>query len=254
MPFYYLAGSAANLVTTSTLSSTSADANFPLANLKSDFLWKMFRFNSAAADMTLTADLGSSKAVDFSSVHFHNIDSGITSLVLQSDDNSGFSSATTRATFTLEDPAFYKAFTSASERYWRLKFNGTNTGGAVYIGKWSLGARSELTRAQKPIWTVSQKMEQLVGPSNIRVNRSLFAARTLKLPFLHYTLAQKEEIQSLIEAAEWGQAPIVVAPDSSDAIVLYGRVDESWSQKRKHASIYEHTVTIVEDQFPVIVN
>ena len=253
MAFYYLAGSAANLVTTATLSSTSADANFPLVNLQSDFLWNMFRFNSAAADMTLTADLGSSKAVDFSSVHFHNIDSGITSLVLQSDDNSGFSSATTRATFTLEDPAFYSAFSSASERYWRLLFNGTNTGGAAYVAKWTLGARSSLTRVQKPKWTVSQAMEQIVGPSNMRVNRSLFAARTLKLPFLHYTLAQKEEIQSMLESAQWGQAPIVVAPDSTDALVVYGRVDDSWSQKRQFTSIYEHTVTIVEDRFPVVV-
>jgi hypothetical protein len=252
MAFLYLAGEAANFILASTLSSTSADANFLLTNLNNSRQWKSFRFGSAGTDDTLTADLGSSLAITFCSVHFHNIDSGVTAVQLRKSTDNFAANDVLVSAMTVSSPSFFLDFASASTRYVRLKFVGTNTGGPIEIGKWVVGARSSLTRVQKNDWELGRIQDQVRNGDSI-INRALYPRRSLALDFAPYTAAQIAEIQALLDSSLWGQEPVVVAPDSSAADVLYGRTAGEWSYRKSTIvgdSLREHRLEIQEDQFP----
>lgn len=255
MSFLYLSGLSSNLITSATLTSSSQDTNFPRTNLAKDYVWNMFRFNSAGTNDTLAADLGSTgNTVTFSSVHFHNLDSGVTSTVLESATSTGFGTPTTRATFTVGTPSFYSSFSAGTtHRYWRLKFNGTNSGGAIYLGKWVLGQSSSLTANHLKKWGIDYIRDRRESLPGMPLNLSSYPRRRLRLPFRHTTAAQKNEISTAFDNAQWGQEPIVAAPDSSESEVVYGRVGGNWSVERDANNIYDHTVDIDEDQFPVVV-
>ena len=240
-----------NRIRTATLTSTNEDANFPRTRLQLPFGDRMFRFDTAAADMTLTADLGSALACTFSSLHFHNIDAGITSVVLSSDDNSGFSSPTTRATFTVASPTFFATFASASERYWRLTFNGTN-GSAIYLAKWTLGVHSSLWRGPLPEWGEIREMPQTQQKGR-RINRATHPPRRFELSFLYSTTAQKDEILALAEETAWGQEPLAIVPYDSEATVLFARLPNVLDFQRVNTAIRRFSLSIVEDDFPVVV-
>lgn len=256
MSFKYLSGADANFINAATLSQTGTEnANFPLSNLNRLFAWEVFRYDSASLNDSITADLGSAKACDYASVHFHNIDSGVTAVKLQSDDNAGFSSPTDRATFTVASPTFYATFASASERYWRFLFEGTN-GSALYFGGLSLGAASTLTRTYRPNWSVNYAMPQATGPSGARANRSLFPRRSVSLPFVNTTEAQKAEVLAMMTDCKWGEEPVVCSPNDPDEnFALYARPTGEWGYQRGVGSVddtWQHTVDLAEDRFPVI--
>lgn len=253
--FRYLAGSSANLISTATLSqSGTEDSNFPLSNLKQDFGWRMFRYSAAAADDTITADLGSAQAITFCSLHFHNLDSGITVELRRSTDNFAANDVLV-ATMTKNSPTFFATFSSVSFRYYRVKFVGTNSA-AIYLGKWVIGAHSTLTRMQRNGWQWGLTMPQAQGPAGLRINQSLWEARSVELPFFYETVAQRDEIHNMLKDSKWGEEPLVIVPDSEENIALYARAPNAWEIDRQIGGtgngLYEFSLSLTEDQHPII--
>jgi hypothetical protein len=138
MGFLYLAGSAANLVAGKTLTSSSEDSRYPRENISDGFPNIPFRFATAAANDQITVDLGSSTQVTFCSVHGHNIDSGVTAIQLRKSSDNFSANDVLVVTMTKATPSFYDASFDQTERYWRLRFVGTN-GDPLSIGEWVLG-------------------------------------------------------------------------------------------------------------------
>lgn len=254
--FYYLPP-ADNLITTATLSqSGTADANFPLSNLKSEFGWKMFRYAAAGADDTITADFGSAKQVTFCSIHFHNLDDAINVELRTSTDNFAANDALA-TTLTKNSPTFFSENINATIRSWRLKFVGTNAS-PIYIAKWVLGARSILTRMQRNGWQWSLRMPQAEGPSGLQVNQSLWEVRSVDLPFFYETIAERDEVHDMLTDSKWGEDPLVVVPDSEENVALYARAPNVWEIQRQigglsaQNGLYEFPLSITEDQHPII--
>lgn len=258
MSVLYIPSIASNLISTGTLSSSSADSNFPLTNLGTGFPFKVFRFNSAGTDDTITIDLGSSQSATFASIHGHNVDSGITALQLRKSTDNFSANDVLVDTFTVVDTAMYVSFNSTSSRYWRLKFTGTNTD-PIWIGEWVLGVSSSLTTNQEYGWSVGVGMPQVRVTNKagqiLATNLSNSYLRELEMEFISNSESDKNEVLALHVDSYWGQEPIVIVPDSNDEIVVHGRVSNAWKYKLNEgvSTIYTYGLTVVEDPLPVIV-
>ena len=248
MSFLYLAGEASNHILTATMSSASEDSNLPWSNLNNPQGWFAGRFNVAAADDYVHADLGSSKAATFCGVFFQNLDAGITVELRR-----GASGTTLVSTMTKSSPGFYSTF-SATDQDWRLKFVGTNTQ-KIYIGKWVLGVHKTLAATLREPYKPTEIMEQLqVDKSLPPKNLTTFPGLSIPLNFFAKTIAERDEVLDMRRDSKFGAEPLVVVPDTNDAsVVLYGRAADQWTWSQK-GLVYQIKARITDDSFPVIVN
>lgn len=261
MAFDYISGLAENLVTTATsITPSSENSNYDADNVGVGWPAQPFRFNTAAADDTLDFDLGSTKQPTFFSIHGHNIDSGITSITIISDTSSGFgASPTTVATITTYPvPTFFKLISSpTARRYWRFKFNGTN-GNPIEIGEVVIGVKKSLTRTQLIKWKIQVRQPQIRVsgkgiPQDLVSNLSDFQQRTITLTFLAENYTEINQIRDeLFVGTKWGEEPIICIPDSTDEIVIHGRVAQNYTVSRipgPSGGYHKINVVIKEDPF-----
>jgi len=257
MSFYYLAGLAANLLTGSsvTFSGDADDPNFPHENVATGRPWEMMRFAAAGTDDYIHIN-SDSISPDFCSIHFHNIDSGITAIELR----RGAAGGTLVATMTKASPSFYATFSAVADTDWRLKFVGTNSS-AIYIGEWVLGVKTTLTRNQRWEWSIGYRMPQrrIMGPSGIVLahNLSEQRLRSVQLPFGAITDAQlSEHLDDMLDGCKWGEEPLVIVPDSGRNWVIHGRPDAELLSSMIDVPTtgrWNDMVEVVEDPGPLIV-
>lgn len=258
MAFYYLAGLAANLLTGSSavFSGDADDTNFPHENAATGKPWEMMRFATAGADDYIHVNLDSISP-DFCSIHFHNIDSGITAIELR----RGAAGGTLVATMTKASPSFFSTFAAVADTDWRLKFVGTNTGGAIYLGEWVLGVKGTLTRSPDWNWQMHYRMPQrrVAGPSGLTLahNLSEQRLRALSINYVSLSDAQLTEHLDMLDDCEWGEEPLVVVPDSNRNWVIHGRPGADFGTtiypNPASTGFWRHSMTIEEDPGPLIV-
>lgn len=250
MSFLYLPESANHILTASSFStSSSEDSNLPWTNLTNPQVSFAGRFDAAAADDFIHADLGSSKSATLCAVIFDNLDDAITVELRR-----GASGTTLVSTMTKDTPAFYSTFGSASDQHWRLKFVGTNSS-KIYQGKWVLGTPTTLTKNQRYGWAVRYLMEQLrVDAALSPKNMTKSARRGLDLSFQSETVAQRDELLQMQRDGAWGAQRMLVVPDDNGPLVVYGKVAGEWSYTNDPGPLFPSAVTIEDDSFPVIVN
>lgn len=259
MAFYYLSGLASNLLTASgvTFSGDADDSNFPHENIATGKPWEMMRFAAAGTDDYIHANR-SSISPTFCSIHFHNIDSGITAIQLR----RGASGGTLVATLTKASPSFFTTFAAVADTDWRLTFVGTNTGGAIYIGEWVLGIHDTLTRPQDWGWNVGYRMPQrrLESPAGLVFahNLSEQSVRALTMSNVSTTDARLDEHLDMLADCAWGEEPLIVVPDSSrSSLVIHGRPEPDFQATlgatRDNVGFWRHGMTVLEDPGPIIV-
>lgn len=260
MSFIYLVGSSNRIAaSTSTLSASSTASGYSADNFgngKPGYPWIQ---SAAALDSTITVDLGSALANTFVSYHGHNLDSGVTSITLASDDNSGFTSATSRATPVKASPSFYATFASFSERYVRTTFNGTN-GSAIWLGEWVLGTSSTLTNAQLAEWSIDYVMPQMrqtgeLVPDVLATNLVDLHQRRLNLSFVAESFSERNEIDNLFINSGFGAEPFICVPDTDDVIVIHGRLPNQYTWERipgPSGGYHRTSFAIDEDPFPIM--
>jgi len=232
--FDYIAGLAENFATlsTTTITASSEDANFDTDNVGIGWPAKPFKFSVAAADDTLDFDFGSAKVPTILSVHGHNIDSGITSISVLSDDNSSFTSPVTEATILFADltsPTHFELMPSyTSHQYLRLKFNGTN-GNPIEIGEIGIGVKKTLL-AKMINWQLRDRMPQHRKTAGqvrqpIPTNLSTHPQRSGVIRFFAKSFAERNEVQTELRVGTaFGEEPLICIPDAADEIVLHCRV------------------------------
>jgi hypothetical protein len=128
-----------------TLSATSTDTAYPLANLQTYFARDQWKSNSLAANQSLVIDFGAAVAIDFCVIENHNLATshGSGNIYLQGADDSGFTTNAVNAVTDLTTAVTPKLFVFAAitRRYWRLYFDSTgNLGAKPEIGNLFLGA------------------------------------------------------------------------------------------------------------------
>jgi hypothetical protein len=259
--FNYLAGLSENFATlsTTTITASSEDSNFDADNVGTGWPAQPFRFNAAASGDTLSFDFGSAKTPTFVSIHGHNIDSGVTSIDILSDDNSGFSSPVTERNITfanLVSPTHFELLPSyTSHRYMRLLFNGTNTAAPIEIGEIGVGIKKTLT-AKVIDFELKDDMPQhrktggsVVQP--IPSNLSTHPQRSGVLRLFAKTFAARREIQDELRVGtSFGEEPLICVPDADDNIVLHARVPATISWERI-GDLFFTNILLQEDPFSI---
>ncbi|UCD56792.1 MAG: hypothetical protein JSV16_13350 [Candidatus Hydrogenedentota bacterium] len=256
MSFYYLSGLASNLLTASgvTFSGDADDSNYPHENAATGKPWEMMRFAAAGTDDYIHANR-TSISPDFCSIHFHNIDSGITAIELR----RGATGATLVATMTKASPSFYATFSAVADTDWRLKFVGTNAS-AIYIGEWVLGVKSTLAKDPRAGGlSIGYRMPQrrVSSPSGLVLahNLSEHRLRTLRMDFRLLSDSNlTEHLDDMMGDCAWGEEPIVIVPDSGRNWVIHGRPAEALvSTIRPGGLLLDDAIEIMEDPGPLIV-
>lgn len=110
---------------------TNEAAGFPKYRLLDSRHDALFRFNTSAAGHTIVVDRGAGSLLSINRAVIpsgHNFSGA--SVVIESDDNAGFASATTMFTGTIPAGLFDQVLTASAERYMRLRVTST--------GQWEL--------------------------------------------------------------------------------------------------------------------
>jgi hypothetical protein len=198
-------------------------------------------------------------ALDWLSIHGHNLDPSIVLTLEWSDDNSAWTSA---GTATIAQPTFYLRLSSGlSHRYWRVKATGTNTA-AIYYGELVLGQSLALaTQPRHPslsAWKLREEQPQVRSETLVGVpwvhNLTTEAVRTRVLPFRDIADASLQEARDEIyRRCGYGKHPIVLCPDDSKPEVIFGHVVPSREQSSFQATAHDRDLTVVEEPGPVVI-
>jgi len=105
-----------------TITATSEATGFPVANIVDLRTYTFFKAN-AAGTCYLTVDCGAAKSADALGIISHNLKTANASIAVESSNDNFTANIIERlAPFTpASDKSFMKLFTSASDRYWRIK-------------------------------------------------------------------------------------------------------------------------------------
>ncbi len=256
---YFLAGSGFNLLDGATITVTSEDSLFPKENLYDNRPSRPFKFNVDADNDYITFDLGSATNVDFCSIHGHNIDSGVTAIRLYSH-TSAFASATDgtlRATFTKATPTFYTRLSSpVSARYWKVSFIGNNVDGAIELGEVVLGVATAFTNNQRLPFDIRYRRRQIRNTTRageVHVySLTDHEERVLQLQYRPDSAASFEQVRdSIYQATDGGETPLVFVPDGDREEVIFGRIDNTWETQRLFDTLWEHQMIIAESPMGV---
>lgn len=173
-------------------------------------------------------------SVDIVSVHGHNIDPVI-SLELRRDTAAFAGAGTLEATITTFPLEFYSALgTIRDDRYWRLKFVGTNSA-AIYLGEVVLAQRLTLTRIFKPPEQIDYIDDQVrSGEVPIRSYRRMdHPRRVMDMEFSYDTAAAFLQARDeLVLRSRNGHHPMVIVPVDTETSCLYGKIEQVWSSSR----------------------
>lgn len=204
-------------------------------------------------------------AVDFASVHGHNIQANSYVRLRSSTDNfASTSNATDQAIMTQTQPSFYTVLSSAvGQRYWQLRIS--SSGGAsfaqdspVFIGELVIGQSYALARNFDYGSELRFVVDTLRGGSpasgSVYVHRvgqrprRIFAAE-----FNFFTTDEYREARQEVFERSFGDAnPIVVVPSTDGVDVIHGRIDNSWAVRQSlTAHFTENALTVLESNFPV---
>jgi len=179
-----------------TISSLTADDNFPLANIKDEFLSVRYK-PTAVTGQYIDFDFGADTEIDTFCLS-SNLTSSAT-ITVQHDDNSSFTSPTTIAITETGEDIIFETFTSASDRYWRVNF-ADSTLSEITIGRCVLTSyHSVPSIGLRPVVTKNTTASNRFSNAGQAHGTSGYFYNTYDLTFPDPTKAQREAIETLFE-------------------------------------------------------
>lgn len=202
--------------------SPAENASFPAYYAYDGRAQSLFKFGSSSSSATFTIDRGAGtlEAVDRLVIPSgHNL--GSQSVTITSDDNAGFATPTTLASFTSAAGLINQALTSSTERYLRVAFGGTGTWELpeVWIGRVrtpAVGPRPEWTRARQPNYQRVQFDSGVTAGSQIGPMRWAYAFAWTALAGTD--LAIFSDLEAAVSSA--GERLWMMTPDSDVGLLL----------------------------------
>lgn len=195
--------------------------------------------------------------INMTSFHGHNLGSGISLNLRASTDNFGASNVDI-ATPVMAQPAFYKTFSLAFYRYWKLLTTSQSVGDPIWIGEWTLGSFANLGEAMRWGWQLVHRQPRTdvrMSPSGQLYSRreAYRPSRNLVMSFIASTEADRDEmLEEVRQASEQGDEPVIMVPDINDVVVIHGRVSESsFPVSHDPGPTWAYGMTLEEDAYPV---
>lgn len=192
---------------------------------------------------------------DFAALLGHNLGSMLTTTV-QSDDNSGMSSPTTRVTFTLRRPSMYGLPAAmVTERYARLLLTGTNHE-ASELGEWILGQRETIPDTPPSPglilpFSIAPRAD-LVGVESGKPSARFDHAPTTMSVALQLGETQWDDMRiSLLDAGKLGGLRTLIVPLDTRPEVYYGSLFLEGVQRVGAGAVYELSGILEEQRYGV---
>lgn len=184
----------------------------------------------------------------------HNLDSGLTVEARSSTDGSTYS--TVEATATVTRPSFYAIDTGGITTRWgRLAITGTNsatpwfgevipcwleTGTGMHSASgYSMGMKESQIRNEGR-WGVTNAYNLLAHP-----------LRVASMSFKHKDAAETQMREEIVARGRGGAYPMALVPMSTETPVIFGRLSDSWNERRVLPTLWETDLVVVED--PIVV-
>jgi hypothetical protein len=222
----------------------------PLATLRVSF------FNATIGSDGWVDDAILIPAVDFCSIHGHNIDPRSAPELFSSDDGAAF---TSRALFTMRKPScFVRITTPIYARYWKLLFSDINssTSGPIWMGELVLGKAAIFRSTAQPMQAGYSAQQVLVprrfgAPAAYAMGQ--FELRSIPLKVLCESVTDRKTFFD-----EWRRclagAPAVVVPHDSDGHtdVIFGKLPDTLPHDWQNTKFVTITMPVDELPLPVI--
>ena len=196
-------------------------------------------------------------AIDFASIHGHNIDRAV-DVELRSSSDPTFASSTLRATLTKRIPAFYGLLGSpvSTDQHWRFLFGGGGISAInsvpISLGEVVLGRALTLARRPDYGWEIKRLRPDVATETPTgevySSRQSKWSRRVLGMQFKFFaTTEMEQQAEEVFERCEGRGQPLVIVPDDTRPEVLHGRIDRSWAAKRRLVNAYDDTSLIVSE-------
>lgn len=192
-------------------------------------------------------------AIDFLSIHGHNLTAAIAVQLRSSTDD--FSAVDTlEATLTKAPRTFWgRLVAPVFRRYWRIKFSGTNTV-AIRIGEAVLGQALAVQRNYDYGAELAELEDNIASetPSGERYSRAQteFGRRVFAMRFNfrgETDDAYEEARDDIFRRSRGDLYPLVIVPDTDRPEVLHGRIDRRWSVTRTLLTAYDNNDLVLAE-------
>lgn len=205
-----------NVAKAATITASTADANYPVANVKALPVSKPFRFTGKTSE-NLQIDLGSAKPVDCIALLNHNMVSGAV-VTINAGNSANPDGSTYQTTMTWRQYDSFKILPNyVTYRYWKIIC--ANVGcpdSYIQIGYLMMGDSSTLSFNFAPGWMLTDEhynltLETEFGTSHVA---ELFSRVRLNLPFQSLAESDASLLRTFQRTVKRNLTPVLIVPDN----------------------------------------
>ena len=204
-----------NVATGATIVASSADANYPVANVKALPVSKPFRFTGKTSE-NLQIDLTAAKLIECVAILNHNMSSTAT-ITLNGGTTSNPDGTQYTTTIAWRQYDAFKLI-SQTDRYWKIIFADSNCPQSfIQVGYLMMGDSVTLATNFAPGWNLIDEHTNLELETEFGVPHvaELFYRVHLQLPWKTLSTADATTMRTLQRALKRNVTPILVIPDSA---------------------------------------
>lgn len=205
--------------TANALTSSSAETDFPLSNIRDPRLSKKWRATGDTSEWVLI-DAGSGNTINPTSAAIlaHNISSGATVIKIQGNATDSWGSPTIDESFTYSAGTMIHYFTGSALRYWRFAIeDASNPDGYIEIGRLILGVFIQVTQ---PIQTAFPFQDLDTSSRQFAVTGEQYGNEGItyelyRWQFSRWDNAKKKEMQALFRDVKT-IVPLLFVPNEDE--------------------------------------
>ena len=225
--------------------SSTIDTVYTLANLYDGRQNKPCRFG--ANSFTLLMDFGSPVALTFVGLIKHNATSAIANMSMVSGTtsavNNGIDQAITWATKNI-----YQTFTG-TYRYWRLWMDDPTNPDDLEMGELYMAVHTTLSQNFAYGWEqgLVDTNDEHMTEFGTKTVYEKYEIETRRFPFVNRTATLRDELKTLWQATKRNVTPLVLVPDLTANVCLFGRLVNNFGAQNVPHIYYSSGIEFAEE-------
>jgi hypothetical protein len=222
-----------NAIKAATITASTIDNNYPVANLKVLPISKPFRFTGKTSE-NLQIDLGSAQAIDCIALLNTNMVGGAT-ITVNAGNSANPNGTTYTTTITFRQYDSFKLLPAAQTyRYWKIILaNSACPDSFLQIGYLMMGDSTTLGFNYAPDWTFTDEHSNLEHETELGTWHviELYNRVRLHLPFRALLQADMDILRALQRSLKRSLVPVFIIPDSAGTEAFFCRSVANFEQQ-----------------------
>lgn len=235
-----------NKITSSMLSSLTADSSYPVSNLLDKEMDKVYRSTSTSSEV-ISVDFGEDVTIDTIFLGNHNLLEATGSMVVEGDTTSSPTTVRASPAWRLYD-IFVFLNPALTLRYWDIVLADTNTA-VLQAGQLIMGESVAFPRR----YSHAHQKKLFHGDIHLETNRlkvhnySLADRRSFEYVFVPLTEAEAGEFDTYDIAVDGRGTPHLFIPDDTGTDAYYVRKQSESVQEGADSSFFSYRVRVDEE-------